>query len=177
MLRAAAAWDSMGISPCGHHASEHGVVMKIWPSSQPESVAQELCMVRNIVKISKDGYASMCPRPHKSDSVRSAVNSYFTYCPSKLSNCCSLPDFCANLGWMGHVRSKPSLVRIVRGTDRGRPAWYCVLLDEGKENAFDEQMSTDEINLYVFGKVLQSGFGKDPPDDVSKAVNRFFCFI
>ena len=174
MLRAAAALDSMEIPPCGHHAREHGVVVKIWTSSQPESVAQELCMVRNIVKIDEDGYASTCLWPHESDSVCSVVNSYVSYCPSKLSNCCRLPDFCANHGWMGKVKCRSSLIYLVRGTDRGRPAWYYVLLDEGKENAFNEQMSADKINLCAFGKVLKSGFGKDPPDDVSKAVNTFF---
>ena len=132
-------------------------------------------MVRNIVKIDKDGYVSIYLWPHKSVSVCSVVNSYFTYCPSKLSNCCSLPDFCANLGWLGLVRSRPSLVRIVRGTDRGKPAWHYVLLDEGKENAFKEQVCSGRVNVAAYGKIIRSGWGEDPPNDVKKASDSFVC--
>lgn len=174
VLRAAATLDSMGIPPCGHYAREHGVVVKIWTSSQPESGAQELCMVRNTMKIDKDGYASICLCPHESGSVCSVFNSYSAYCPSKLSNCCTLPDFCAKLGWMGKVKCRPSFIYLVHGTDRGRPAWYYILLDEGIENAFTETLSSSTIiNLTVYGKVLKSGFGEDPPDDVKKAIDSF----
>ena len=174
VLRAATALDSMGIPPCGHHAGEHGIVMKIWTSSQPESSAQELDLVRNIVSIDKGKYVKISPWPRKSDTVCSYLNSSFVSCPSELSNCCSLPDFCATLGWMGHVRSKPSLVYLVRGKDRGKPAWHYVLVDEGKENAFKEQVASGNVDVAVYGKVIKSGWGKDPPDDVKKAIDRFY---
>ena len=73
------------------------------------------------------------------------------------------------------MRSKPSLIYFVHGTDRGRPAWHCVLVDEGKVNAFKEQLASDTIDLAVYGKIIESGFGKDPPDDVKKAIDSFFC--
>ena len=174
ILQAAAAWDSMGIPPCGHHAQEHGILMKIWTSSQPDSSAQELNMVRNIVRIDKNGYVATVCWPHKGSTVCSLVNSSFDYCPSKLSNCCSLPDFCATLGWLGLVRSKPSLVYLVRGNSRGKPAWFYVLVDEEKENAFKEQVASGTVDVALYGKEIKSGWGKDPPDDVKSAIDRFF---
>ena len=174
VLRAAAALDSMGIPPCGHHTRECGVALKIWASSQPESVAQELYMIRNIVKIDKDGYVSTSTWFHKKDSVCSVLNSSFTYCPSKLSNCCSLPDFCGSFGWMGHVKVKPSLIYVVRGKDKGRPAWHYVLVDEGRENAFKEKVASGTVDVAVYGKVIKSGWGRDPPDDVKNAIDSFF---
>ena len=173
VLRAAAVWDSMGIPPCGHHAREHGIVMKIWTSSQPDSSAQELDMVRNIVRIDKNGYVATVCWPHKGSTVCSLVNSSFDYCLSKLSNCCSLPDYCATLGWMAHVRRKP-FVYLVRGKDRARPAWHYVLVDEEKENAFKEQVASGNVDVALYGKVIKSGFGKDPPDDVKKTIEKFY---
>ena len=174
VLRAAAALDSMEIPPCGHHTMECGVLIKVWVATEPDQQAKELHEVRHGVELTKDGYLRSFPWPRKGGLVRSYLNGALTRCPSKLSNCCSLPDFCAKFGWMGHVRNKPSLVYLVRGKDRGRPAWHYVLVDEGRENTFNEAVSSGTVDVAVYGKVVQSGWGKDPPDDVKNAVDNFF---
>ena len=173
VLRAATALDNMGIPPCGHHARECGVLIKVMVSTEPDQKAEELHFVRRGIEIAQNGRLAILQWFYKGGSVRSFLNSTQILCPSELSNCCSLPDFCAGLRWMGHVRSRPSLVYLVRGTDRAKPAWHYVLVDEGKENAFKEQVASGTINVAVYGKVMKSGWGKDPPDDVKKAIDNF----
>ena len=173
VLRAAAAWDSMGIPPCGHHTNERGILIKLSVAAEPDQKVEVLHEVRHGVGMTKDGYLGTYYWPRKGVSVRSYLNGTMVMCPSELSNCCSLPDFCANLRWMGHVKSRPSLIYIVRGKDRGKPAWHYVLVDEEKENAFKEQVASGNVDVAVYGKVIKSGWGKDPPDDVKSAIDSF----
>ena len=182
VLRAAAALDNMGIPPCGHHTRECGVLLKIWVATVPDEQAKELLKVRHRVQHSKDGFmvlhmdGSLRARmwTPKGGLLRSYLHSAWITCSSKLNNCCSLPDFCTKLGWIGCVRSRPSLIYLVRGKDKGRPAWHYVLVDEGQENTFKEKVSSGTVDVAVYGKVIKSGWGKDPPDDVKNAIDSFF---
>ena len=72
------------------------------------------------------------------------------------------------------MRSRPSLIYLVRGKDKGRQAWHYVLVDEGQENAFKEKVASGTVDVAVYGKVIKSGWGKDPPDDVKDAIDSFF---
>ena len=72
------------------------------------------------------------------------------------------------------MKGRPSFVYLVHGKDKGRPAWYYVLVDKEKENAFKEQLSAPIIDLCTFGKIIKSGFGEYPPDDVKNAMEKFF---
>ena len=173
MLRAAAALDNMGIPPCGHHTWECGVLLKIWVTTGPDEQAKELLKVRHGVQ-HMDGSLRTGMWTPKSGILRSNLHGAWRACSSKLSNCCSLPDFCAKFGWTGQVKSKPSLIYLVRGKDKGRQAWHYVLVDEGKENAFKETVSSGTVDVAVYGKVIKSGWGKDPPDDVKNAIDCFF---
>ena len=171
-LRAAKALDSIGIPPCGHHARECGVLIKVWVDTEPDQKAEELHFVRRGVEIEQNGYlvvSLQCFR--KGGSICSYLNSTQILCPSELSNCCNLPDYCANLGWM---KGRASLVYQVHGKDKGRLAWYYMLVDEEKENAFKEQLSASSIDLTTFGKIIESGYGEYPPDDVKNALKTFF---
>ena len=175
MLRAAAALDNMGIPSCGHHTRECGILLKIWVATVPEEQAKELYKVRHGVLHTKDGFMGTATTWFPNGgSIRSYFNGLVTRCPSKLSNCCSLPDFCVNYGWTSQVKSKPSLIYLVRGKDKGRQAWHYVLVDEGQENAFKEKVSSGTVDVAVYGKVIKSGWGKDPPDDVKNAIDCFF---
>ena len=63
-----------------------------------------------------------------------------------------------------------SLLRIVRGNDRGKPALYYLLVDREKVDEYETQVKTGKINIAMYGKVLYSGFGKDPPDDKKRMI-------
>ena len=64
--------------------------------------------------------------------------------------------------------SRKELLYIVRGTDKGKPAWYCLLVDKMKHPLFAAYMKTkpDIIHLDEYGKVLYSGWGDNPPQDI-----------
>lgn len=60
-------------------------------------------------------------------------------------------------------------VYLVKGEDKDRPAWYYVLLvdDEDTIVRFKDALNDDIINLENYGRILHSGFGKEPPNDVT----------
>lgn len=80
---------------------------------------------------------------------------------------------------MGSFASKLSkgrgeYVYLVRGKDAGRPAWHYVLIEKMKLPIFLEMVKGDSIDVAKYGKVLHSGWGEDPPEDIVKAVEAEF---
>ena len=64
---------------------------------------------------------------------------------------------------------------LIRGNDKGRPAWhYAVLVDDEetirifKELTQGENAGTNTIDISNYGQVVKSGWGKDPPNDVKE---------
>jgi hypothetical protein len=64
-------------------------------------------------------------------------------------------------------RAMADLIYLVHGNDRGREAWYYVLVDRLKVQIFLKAMKTDMINLDDYGKVLYSAYGENPPESVT----------
>ena len=58
------------------------------------------------------------------------------------------------------------------GTDKGREAWHYVLVEKELEKEFSAQVATT-LGVAKFGYVIKSGWGKDPPDDVQKAIKKY----
>ncbi|XP_013402487.1 ankyrin-1 [Lingula anatina] len=63
-----------------------------------------------------------------------------------------------------------SLVYLVRGKDRGRPAWHYVLVKRKLLADFLIKTKGGSIDVADYGEVLYSGWGKDPPDDIVKKI-------
>jgi len=65
--------------------------------------------------------------------------------------------------------SRSELLYIVRGKDKGKAAWYCLLVDKRKQPLFIAHMKTkpDIVHLDDYGKVLYSGWGQNPPLDIT----------
>ncbi len=61
---------------------------------------------------------------------------------------------------------------MLKGTDQGRDAWYCILLvyDEEMIRAFKTELDADTINLESFGQILKSDFGKYPPNEFTDEI-------
>lgn len=59
-------------------------------------------------------------------------------------------------------------IYLVRGMDRDRPVWHYVLLVDDHETIqkFHENVKTGKLDLVDYGQVVESGWGKDPPNDV-----------
>jgi hypothetical protein len=73
-------------------------------------------------------------------------------------------------------RERGNNVFLVRGNDStGHPAWYFVLVDPAKRTAFRKAFS-GQLQLNAFGRILASGYGTDPPDDVRERMKTEYGF-
>jgi hypothetical protein len=61
-------------------------------------------------------------------------------------------------------------VFLVRGKDNGRAAWHYILVPKDKENELKKQRAGTNIDVADFGKIIKSGWGEDPSDEIRKEI-------
>ncbi|XP_013397076.1 ankyrin-1-like [Lingula anatina] len=61
-------------------------------------------------------------------------------------------------------------VYLVRGKDGERPAWHYVLVKRKLLADYLVKTNGGSLDVADYGKVLHSGWGKDPPDDIVKKI-------
>ena len=64
---------------------------------------------------------------------------------------------------MGYNEDTTERIYIVRGTDRGKPAWHYVLVDKHLLGLFLKKTKGGSLDVKDFGTVLRGGWGQDPP--------------
>jgi hypothetical protein len=62
------------------------------------------------------------------------------------------------------------LIYLVKGIDRGRNAWYYVLVERLKVQLFLKALNDDIIHLENYGKILFSAYGDEPPLDITNEI-------
>ena len=87
---------------------------------------------------------------------------------------------------MNQARSFASLVSTSRnsniflvsgGKDKfERDAWYYVKVEPFKTSLFQRDISKGKINLTEYGEILESGFGKTPPDNIKQKMKDEYNF-
>ena len=60
----------------------------------------------------------------------------------------------------------------VRGQDREWDAWHIVLVEPKKMAEFRRKIDSGSIDVAKFGKVLESGWGKDPPESTIARIKK-----
>ena len=69
-------------------------------------------------------------------------------------------------------------VYLVHGFDSGNPAWHCVMVEKLLQSLFLKRWKGGRIDVADFGTILESGWGKDPPENtgekVLKKMNAFY---
>ncbi|MDX1975727.1 MAG: hypothetical protein SFT92_08670 [Rickettsiales bacterium] len=67
---------------------------------------------------------------------------------------------------------------LVRGgcDHSGRPAWYFVQVDSPKTQAFLRAVRSGNINLQSFGKIIDSGYGEQPPELVVEFMRKNYGY-
>ncbi|CAK8162348.1 hypothetical protein CAXC1_120030 [Candidatus Xenohaliotis californiensis] len=70
--------------------------------------------------------------------------------------------------------SKSDLVYLVRGKDGEKSAWHYVLVDRPKLQIFLRKTQGGSLDVADYGKVLYSGWGQDPPQDIVDKINKEF---
>lgn len=71
-------------------------------------------------------------------------------------------------------KSTGELVYLVRGKDKGRPAWHYVHVEKNKLPIFLKKVESGSVDVSLYGKVLYSGWGEDPSDDIVQKIKQEF---
>ena len=157
--------DEQGVKPCGHSAKEKRILLKVYASCRTGQDSAELCFTTRAMELKEDGIVYHYTSKDLSAKQHTlGVDFTKMRCGKGEEEECTIP---ATLTWStaGVVIKHRKFV--VRGTDRGCPAWHFVVLDDDTEKTkdfIDKEKSL--INVSRYGKVLKSGIGKDPsPED------------
>ena len=93
---------------------------------------------------------------------------------ARLESDAPAPSLDASMG--PAAEGKPSLsqklksqyIYLVRGKDKGREAWYYVLVNKKPTVVFEKELAGGKVDLTSYGEVLLSGWGKDPPEEAAR---------
>ena len=168
--------DKVGVQPCGHSAKEKGIKLKISCSCQPDQIGSSLFY--SVRGRGNDKNTGMCIVYTKKE-----VTPEQTTCGADFTEitCNKLPDETCALSPRFTFQDQRNLNRIflVRGEDRGRPAWhYLLLVDDPetirtfKEKTQGANTGTQNIELSDYGVVQKSGWGQEPSQEVKNWLER-----
>ena len=92
----------------------------------------------------------------------------------------SFEDPCALLeDYTWHKKREMERIHLVRGEDKGRRAWYYLLVknDEMVERFHAERKRDEFINLGHYGQILKSGYGENPPEEARAAIYEMYSVL
>ena len=169
--------DEMNVPSCGHHTREHGLLFKIFTSCQPSEEATALCYINEAVMYSEADKAVLLWTSKTLMSGQKTMHTDFKdiRCSKPADESCETDSDCT---WNDHLNIKSHLVYLVRGEDSGHPAWHYVFIDEEKLDNFKAKVATGTIDIANYGRILKSGWGKDPPKYTAHKINlRYGDFV
>ncbi len=71
------------------------------------------------------------------------------------------------------IRERGNLLYLVTGNDSsGQPAYYYILVDKPKLQPFLAAFTKDDLELTDYGRIIQSGYGEHPPQDVEAEIKK-----
>ena len=68
--------------------------------------------------------------------------------------------------------SQGELIYLVRGKHEGMEVWHYVLVEKAKLPIFQALLKKGAMDVANYGKILHSGFGKNPPEDIVAAIKK-----
>ena len=168
--------DEQGVQPCGHKAREKGMIIKVFTSCQSYEIPTEYRYSVNGVDNDKNTrqisfwHRKQLLTTQKTDSIDCSE----LRCSSKtIDEPCTLQP---HYTWKNVGEGKR--LHLVRGEDQGRPAWHYLLIEDvidiqsNFEAHFAEgNMYAGSIKLTNYGKILASGFGENPPNEITDKIN------
>jgi len=173
--------NKLGIPPCGHKARERGVLIKVYASCQGNQKASEPCFSTDGMYIDASSDILSFSRNKQLTQHQTTMCANFTQlvCCRDPGSPCPAEDAFKNWKWDDAVsREMRRNIYLVRGKDKGRPAWHYVLLSSGDEDhvqGFKEQTRTGTIDVADWGYLIVSGWGEDPPDNIRDKVYKWTC--
>ena len=172
--------DEQGVRPCGHLATERGILLKVCAACKTGQDAAELCYTTQAMELRDDGFVYHWTGKELSDQQETlGVDFTRMRCGKGKGEECSIAS---NSTWSTASEVISERIFIVRGTEKGRPAWHYILLDDDAEKIRDfihktqgENAGKYYVNQTHYGTVLKSGWGKDPPQDVQDWREKYGC--
>ena len=159
--------DELDIPSCGHHTREQGILLKIFCSCEANEEATVMAYINEAVELNKEGgFIYYFGKKLSSEQTTSHGNFSSIRCGKFADEQCEI-----STSWEDRLTGKQKYVYLVRGKDRGREAWHYVLVDKDKLDDFKAKIATGTIDVAEYGKVLCSGFGKDPPKDIERMID------
>ena len=156
-------YDNQGILSCGHHSREKGILLDCRVSSISYQQATILAYVKEAMKIIVDEVIFSYTKQLSTGQQGTDGEFTIIQCNNQPNEQCEYNT--SNCTWM-NTAYLAQFVYLVRGKDRGRPAWHYVLVDEDKVQQFKDKLRSGSLDVGDYGKVLYSGWGKDPPQDI-----------
>ena len=167
--------DEQGVGPCGHMTKEKDILIKVLASCLADEIPVERKFSTHGISNDKnDGtiwYQSLlrcdkiCERQQPS-----IIDFSIVQCENRIDQPCTMAPGSTWEKWSAQTR-----IMKLRGKKRGRPAWQYVLLTDDEETiriirdrTTGENSRKYSINADKYGKVLKSGWGKEPPNDAEQ---------
>ena len=156
--------DEEGVRPCGHSATEKGILLRVYAACRTGQDTAELCYTTRAMEVKSDGFMYHWFSKELSDHQKSfGVSFTRVRCGKGEGEECAIAS---ESTWSTAHEVISDRIRIVRGNNMGRPVWYCILLDDDaekiKEYIHKMQGENRGTNLKDYGTILRSGQGKDP---------------
>ena len=169
--------DEQGVGPCGHPAKEKGILIKAFASCLSNEIPMELAFSTHCANNDKNlGTLAYYATGLRSKEIHEGQHpSGFDFtsvrCKNKIDEPCTMAPGSTWQRW-----STAERLFIVRGKDRGQPAWHYVLLvdDEDTITAFHKKLKEGSLDVANYGKLIKSDWGQDPPNDFKEQMQRTY---
>ncbi len=163
--------DEIGIPSCGHHAREQGILLKVFSSCLPNEEASMQTYSESIT-VEKGGMSFYLNKKIESGQTTYASDLRAIRCSKQESEPCEIDSTCT---WKDRIITNEKNVYLVRGKDDGKAAWHYVLVDEEKLENFKVKVASGQMDVADYGKVLFSGWGKDPPQEKVDIIDKKYA--
>ena len=160
--------DKAGIPSCGHHTRKHGLLLKILASCGADQLSTMYTYTNEAMSIDTRGTVNHWTNSRLL-SGQTTVSGDFRMirCQRQPSELCDIDSDCT---WTDRLLTNFDWMRVfmitVRVKEQSQPAWHYVLVNEEKVQLFTKQAKTGIIDVAEYGKILYSGWGKEPPEDI-----------
>ena len=162
------------VASCGHKAKEKGYLLKIYTSCKPDQTVKDFYFSTGAVEQKSDRCLSFSVSKELSPTQTTFCQDFTTLlCFQKVHKKCQVDSLTHHWTWVEYVTRQCSIIDymyLVRGKDKGRPAWYYVLVNKGCKEQFKIALSHKTINLEEHGIVVCSGYGDKPPDEIDNRI-------
>ena len=168
--------NEQGVGPCGHAAKEKGILVKVFASCLSNEIPMELVFSTHCADNDKNLGTMSRMIDLRSNEIHegqhpSGLDFTRVRCKNKIDEPCTMVPGSTWQRW-----STAKRLFVVRGTDKGRPAWHYLLVvdDEDTITAFHKKIKEGSLDVANYGKIIESGWGQDPPNDFKEQIQRTY---